>query len=171
VVIEDDCFIGINAVIMPGITIGKGAVIGANSVVTKNVAPYSIVAGNPAREINKRLEFSPPKAIDSAIEQDLPYFYSGFNSNQTATADGMQARNFFTIFLNTEEISSVHLLIKTVQTHVVQLHLNNRYLVDITDKMNEVVFQIDGIMDNKLCFAAFPEDAATSFVIQKAWVA
>jgi acetyltransferase-like isoleucine patch superfamily enzyme len=169
VLIEDDCFIGINAVIMPGIIIGKGAVIGANSVVTKNVAPYSIVAGSPAREINKRLEFSPPKAIDSAIEQDLPYFYSGFNSHQTSTADGMQARHFFTIFLNTEEISSVHLLIKTAQA--VQLRLNDSYSVDIAKEMSEVVFHINETIDNKLCFSIFPENAAANFLIQKAWVA
>ena len=168
VLIEDDCFIGINAVIMPGITIGKGAVIGANSVVTKNVAPYSIVAGSPAREINKRLEFSPPKAIDSAIEQNLPYLYSGFNNHQTATADGMQARHFFTIFLNAEEISSVHLLINTTQN--VQLRLNNRYSVDIAEEMSEVVFHINETIDNKLCFSIFPENAAANFVIQKAWV-
>jgi acetyltransferase-like isoleucine patch superfamily enzyme len=39
---------------MAGITIGKGAVIGAGSVVTKNVEPYSIVVGNPAKQIKER---------------------------------------------------------------------------------------------------------------------
>lgn len=48
VVIEDDVWIGANSVIMPGITIGKGAIVGAGSIVTKNVEPYAIVAGNPA---------------------------------------------------------------------------------------------------------------------------
>ena len=43
-----------NTFIMPGVHIGDGAVIGANSLVAKNVAPYTIVAGNPIREIRKR---------------------------------------------------------------------------------------------------------------------
>lgn len=50
-VIEDDAFIGIGARIMPGVTIGKGAVIGANAVVTKDVAPYQVVVGVPATVI------------------------------------------------------------------------------------------------------------------------
>ncbi len=54
VVIEDDVWIGINTVILPGIRIGKGAIVGANSVVTKNVEPYSIVGGVPAKFIRKR---------------------------------------------------------------------------------------------------------------------
>lgn len=51
VIVGKDVWVGENVVIMPGVTIGNNAVIGANSVVTKNVAPYSVVAGNPAREI------------------------------------------------------------------------------------------------------------------------
>lgn len=51
IVIEDDVWIGAHAIIMPGVTIGKGAVIGAGSVVTKDVAPRTIVAGVPAREL------------------------------------------------------------------------------------------------------------------------
>lgn len=54
--IEDDVWIGSDAIILPGITIGTGSVIGAGSVVTKDVEPYSIVAGNPARLIKKRGE-------------------------------------------------------------------------------------------------------------------
>lgn len=53
-VIGNDVWIGFNAVIMPGVTVGDGAIIGSFSVVTKDVAPYSIVGGNPAKEIRKR---------------------------------------------------------------------------------------------------------------------
>ncbi|MCL1851939.1 MAG: acetyltransferase [Peptococcaceae bacterium] len=49
-----DVWIGHNAVIMPGVTIGNGAVIGAGAVVTKDVEPYSVVAGVPATKINMR---------------------------------------------------------------------------------------------------------------------
>ncbi len=43
-----------NAIIMPGVTIGEGAIVAAGSVVSKNVPPYTIVGGNPAKEIKKR---------------------------------------------------------------------------------------------------------------------
>jgi maltose O-acetyltransferase len=54
VVIEDDVWIGTHAVILPGVTIGKGSIIGAGAVVTKNVPRYSIVAGVPAKVIKRR---------------------------------------------------------------------------------------------------------------------
>lgn len=54
VIIEDDVWIGCGAKILPGVSIGQGAIVGAGSVVTKNVAAYSIVAGIPARFIKER---------------------------------------------------------------------------------------------------------------------
>lgn len=51
VIIEDDVWIGDKATILANVTIGKGAVVAANSVVTKNVPAYSVVAGNPAKVI------------------------------------------------------------------------------------------------------------------------
>ena len=53
VVIEDKVWIGINATILPGVRVGYGAIIGANSVVTKDVPPMTVVAGNPARIIKE----------------------------------------------------------------------------------------------------------------------
>ena len=53
-VIGDGAWIGMRAMIMPGITIGEGAVIAANAVVTKDVEPYTIVAGSPAKAVKKR---------------------------------------------------------------------------------------------------------------------
>ena len=53
ILIEDDAWIGAGSIIMPNIIIGKGAVVGAGSVVTKNVDPYNIVAGVPAKTIKK----------------------------------------------------------------------------------------------------------------------
>jgi len=53
-IIESDAWIGMNAMIMPGVTIGEGAIVAAGSVVTKDVAPYTIVGGNPAKEVKKR---------------------------------------------------------------------------------------------------------------------
>ena len=51
IVIESDAWIGTGAVILPNVTIGEGAVVGANSVVTRSVAPYTVVGGVPARKI------------------------------------------------------------------------------------------------------------------------
>ena len=53
IVIEDKVWIGINSAVLPGVRIGYGSIIGANSVVTKDVPPMTIVAGNPARVIKK----------------------------------------------------------------------------------------------------------------------
>ena len=55
-VIGNDVWIGKNAVILPGVHIGDGAIIGANSVVGSEVEPYTIVVGNPAKPIRKRFD-------------------------------------------------------------------------------------------------------------------
>jgi acetyltransferase-like isoleucine patch superfamily enzyme len=52
--IDDYAWIATNSIILPGVRIGKGAVIGAGAVVTKNVKDYAIVIGNPAKEITKK---------------------------------------------------------------------------------------------------------------------
>jgi len=54
IIIGNDVWIGNNSYILGGVVIGDGAVIGANAVVAKDVAPYSIVVGNPAQQIRKR---------------------------------------------------------------------------------------------------------------------
>jgi len=63
VVIGHDVWIGHGAIILPGTTVGTGAVIGAGSVVTKDVPPYTIVAGNPAKPIRRR--------VSEAVEASL----------------------------------------------------------------------------------------------------
>lgn len=55
-VINHDVWIGHQAIIMPGVKIGSGAIIGSGSVVTKDVLPFSIVAGNPAKMIRQRFD-------------------------------------------------------------------------------------------------------------------
>jgi len=65
VIIGNDVWIGIGVLILSGVKIGDGAVIGANSFVTKDVEPYSIVAGNPAKLIRKRFD---KKTIEKLLE-------------------------------------------------------------------------------------------------------
>lgn len=53
ITIGEDCWLGGNVTVVPGVTIGKGATVGAGSVVTKDVPPYTLVVGNPARVLKK----------------------------------------------------------------------------------------------------------------------
>jgi len=69
IIVEDDVWIGARSLILSGVTIGKGAIIAAGSVVTKNVPPYSIVGGNPAKIIRFRFE-------DDIIKELLEIDYS-----------------------------------------------------------------------------------------------
>jgi acetyltransferase-like isoleucine patch superfamily enzyme len=63
IVIEDDAWIGAGAIILPNVTIGQGAVVGAGAVVTKDVPPYTIVVGVPARPI-KRIDLETGTVVD-----------------------------------------------------------------------------------------------------------
>jgi len=54
VVIGDGCDIGVGSIVLPGVEIGEGSLIGAGSVVTKDIPPYTVYAGNPARFLRKR---------------------------------------------------------------------------------------------------------------------
>lgn len=67
--IGDDAWINYGASILPGVTIGEGAIIGAASVVTKDVPPYAIVAGNPAR-IVRQLEANERSPVREEMERD-----------------------------------------------------------------------------------------------------
>lgn len=87
IVIENDVWIGSKSIIMSGVQISSGAVVGAGSVVTKDVSPYSIVAGNPARVVKKRFtDEQIKKLLDIAwwnwpqdsnkIQQEAPLMWS-----------------------------------------------------------------------------------------------
>ena len=91
VVIEDDCWIAQAVVISPGRYIGRGAVIGANCVVTSDVGPYQVHGGVPNRKIGTRLDFAPPFAIDACDDAAIPYFYRGFHLSQAALRESRRA--------------------------------------------------------------------------------
>ena len=86
IVIGNDVWIGYEAVIMSGVTIGDGAIIGARAVVTKDVEPYTIVGGIPAKPIRKRFDDDTITKLQSLrwwdlsyceIKELLPYIMSG----------------------------------------------------------------------------------------------
>lgn len=54
VIIQEDCWIGANVTILPGVTLGRGSIVAAGSVVTKNVEEFSIYGGNPANVLGRR---------------------------------------------------------------------------------------------------------------------
>lgn len=58
VVVEDDVWIGYGAIVLSGVTVGRGAIVAAGAVVTKDVPPYAIIAGNPARSVGTRFDAS-----------------------------------------------------------------------------------------------------------------
>ena len=76
--IDDDCWLGWSCTVMPGVHVGRGAILSANSVITNDVGPYEIHGGTPNRKIGDRLIFMPPMSISALNDSDLPYFYQGF---------------------------------------------------------------------------------------------
>lgn len=88
IVVEDDVWIGMDVMILSGLTIGRGAVIAAGSVVTKDIPPYAVAAGNPAKVVKYRftnemqtqmnkIDFS--KIDYSFVEKNINNLYSPLN--------------------------------------------------------------------------------------------
>jgi len=90
VTIGHDSWIGHGAIIMPGRTIGNGAVVGSGSVVTKDVAPYAIVAGSPARLIRMRHTAYVTDALEALAWWDWPHdrLRSALDDFRSLTAEG-----------------------------------------------------------------------------------
>ncbi len=78
--VMDNCFIGINSTILPGVTIGPNAVVGAGSVVTKDVMPGTVVAGNPARFLCTVEEFA-----EKCLKENLPIDRSKYLADKRKT--------------------------------------------------------------------------------------
>jgi virginiamycin A acetyltransferase len=104
IVVEDEVWIGTNALILSGVTIGKGAMIAAGSVVTKDVPPYAIVGGVPAKLIRYKFSDDIIKIIQPIYLNDLPtafvkdnidLFYKDINTTEEALAlvDFIQKNN------------------------------------------------------------------------------
>jgi len=80
-IIQDDVWIGYRVVINSGLTIGKGAIVAAGSIVTKNVPPYTVFGGNPAEFI--KLRFSPAEQIvHEKMLLRKPFFSEVYNQPQ-----------------------------------------------------------------------------------------
>ncbi|MDD5729657.1 MAG: acyltransferase [Candidatus Omnitrophica bacterium] len=78
VTINDDVWLGANVVVLPGVTIGQGAIVGAGAIVTKDIEPYSIVAGNPAKLLRKRFDEATIKKLLSRDSLLYKYYETDF---------------------------------------------------------------------------------------------
>ncbi len=97
VVVGNDVWIGRRATLLSGVTIGDGAVVGSCSLVTKDVAPYTIVGGNPARPVRARFDEATVERLlairwwdwdDATIERFLPLMLSDRIEDFLAAAEG-----------------------------------------------------------------------------------
>jgi acetyltransferase-like isoleucine patch superfamily enzyme len=79
VVVDDWADIGTGAILLPGVSIGKGSIVGAGAVVTRDVPPFAIVAGTPARFVRWRDGYTPSKEYTPVDDQSAP----GDDTHQT----------------------------------------------------------------------------------------
>ena len=118
IVIQERAWVAANVFIMPNIMIGKGSIVGARSVVTKNVEPDSVVAGNPAREINrtsnitKKLSFDEKCRIISNILVDFNRVYDNsiLQTNQYTDSEIIYYKNSILIYqslINENELKKI----------------------------------------------------------------
>ncbi|GCB34724.1 acyltransferase [Bacteroides faecalis] len=77
ITIGEYVFVGVGAIIMPGVTIGKGAIVGAGAVVTKDVPQYGIVVGCPAKLVGSTKDIDEKYMNNPVVEK---YYYDNFNS-------------------------------------------------------------------------------------------
>ena len=99
IIIEDEVWLGANSIILSGVTIGKGAIVAAGSVVTKDVPPYTIVGGNPAKFIKNRVpETLIPLMNDiylndldiEKVKQNIDLFYQPIDEDVLSKIKGLK---------------------------------------------------------------------------------
>lgn len=155
ITIEDDCFIGVGVHIKYGITLAKGTIVGANSVVSRNFPPYSVIGGVPARLIKKRLEYAPPKEITVFREETYPYFYAGMNMQRKYVAhniqeyEGILVESAFTLDLDITGADKVILKMKKICTQPIFVSFGES-LIELSAVMTDYEFLLKGQSETKL---------------------
>jgi acetyltransferase-like isoleucine patch superfamily enzyme len=90
IIVEDEVWIGSEAIILSGVNIGKGAIVGAGAVITKDIPPYAVAVGNPAKIIKYRFSKDIINKIDNINLSDIPvdiicnnfdFFYENIEDN------------------------------------------------------------------------------------------
>jgi len=164
VVINEDCFIGINVFIKPGINIGRGCVIGANTNVVTNLEPYSVVVGNPSKLLKKRFEFLAKDEIYSDDSSYFPYFYRGFKK-AISTGKLYVNETFFCIALNLYQKKEITLEITSNSFTTLTL-LNESNKKNIHPGNSVIKFEIKEQRNNFLEFELKAYSKELSFEIK-----
>lgn len=147
VIIGDDCWLGVNAVVMPGISIGKGCIVGAGSVVTESIPPYTVVAGVPAKTLRRRYQFKPPESINSHEKKDWPYFYSGFEyqSEEDNKKSGFHSNGRFCVALNKKFFETISINVKSCSDKASVRYGDRSYVIG--EKVQSLIFPVP--MENR----------------------
>lgn len=150
--VEEDCWVGYGVFLKQGIYIGRGAIIGANSVVMKDVEPYSIQAGSPCKEIKKRIDFNPPQKLISNNDDHLPYFYRGFKQRredllisrkQNAVLSLSESMAVLKKQEDWQKISIKGIIANNSNTVEILVCLNNSYEWEVTAKEKNFTFELN----------------------------
>lgn len=173
VTIHDDCWIGVNTVITQGVTIGKGSIIGANSVVTNDIPPYSVAVGAPARVLRQRLNFIPPAQITYNNALDYPYFYSGVEIScreriAMLTLEGLLTKNNFQLALNAPKMNKIMLKVKASTGEQIIQYQDRQQ--SIGEKFEEVAFDVNPHTQPIFDFSCHSKNAQSKLILQKAWL-
>ncbi|MCL9683562.1 acyltransferase [Legionella maioricensis] len=152
--IEDDCWVGMNVCLMPGVRIRRGCVIGAGAIVTRTTEPYSIYAGVPARKIGTRLTLEPKTILDASIAENLPYFYQGFDHyNYLNYKDKLLGiltdATHFALYTELSNIKSVHLEIEPATAAPVTLKYKS-FNFEIKTGINNIIINEIELIDKLL---------------------
>lgn len=91
IIIEEDCWIGANSILMPGVRIRRGAIIGAGAVITKDVQPYSVVAGCPAKIVATRLTAEQVREHEESIYEKKDRLSTEYIKQVFVSYDGLKS--------------------------------------------------------------------------------
>lgn len=163
IVIEDDCFVGVGVHIKHGITLSKGTIVGANSVVTRDFPPYSVIGGVPAKLIKKRFDYNPLRNIDIYEEKTYPYFYSGMNMQRKYVSKNIQeyggilVDGTFVLDMNIAGAAKVAVRMKKICSYDLFVVFNNDR-VELANEMAEYEFNVNNLEATKLKFEVVNSD-------------
>lgn len=119
ITIEDDCWIGSNVSVLPGVTIGRGSVIGAGSVVTKNIPENSLAFGNPCKIIKKIEDAEKERSLSNLIIRDIREFefdkallfaWKVFLQFDSQNCNQLELDQFYHMIHNPQYKSEIHLI-------------------------------------------------------------
>lgn len=158
-IIEEDVWLGWGVVVLSGVTIGRGAVIGAQTVVNKNVFPYTVFAGVPGKTVNRRLNFCPPNILIANTDSHLPYFYRGFFHEHKILNESRKCCN--SIYVKDECAFFIkkgrNIIIKlnfSFGNDIIRIYLNNISSTwSVSDDEKEIlisILNIDDVPENEL---------------------